>query len=437
MVHPYLRRRAGKEKIAYAHPSLEPILKKTLGIPLFQEQVMQIAVVAAGFTPGESDELRRVVSSAWKKRQVMEGLRQRVINGMLANNISREYAEQIYKTIQGFASYGFPESHAASFALITYVSCYLKRHYPDVFTCALLNSQPMGFYSPRQLVADAQRHGVEFLPLDVQRSDWDYILEPAAASAASTLPAKLTPARHKHGAVCTHAVRMGLRSVHGLREEHVRVLVEERVARGPFRDLSDLVRRTRLPRATLIRLAAADALASLPNGSARTALWSLQSMSFDERGLFFGQSLGLDPERDEMESALLPVENSWETVRREYQTKGLSIDKHPMGVLRAQLADSPRRYVTAHQLEKLRDRTPIRIAGLMSLLQKPPTAKGMCFVSMEDETGLINIVITPDVYQTCRLLLQQRPLLDVEGRLESRDGVRNVRALKVNALTGV
>ena len=424
MVHPYLRRRQGKEKITYAHKSLEPILEKTHGIPLFQEQVMQIAVVAAGFTPGESDELRRVVSSAWKKKQVMEGLRQRVINGMLANNIAREYAEQIYKTIQGFASYGFPESHAASFALITYVSCYLKRHFPDVFACALLNSQPMGFYSPRQLIADAQRHGVEFRPLDVQHSDWDYTLE--------TTPA-ITLSRHKHAAVCAHAVRTGLRSVHGLREAQARHLVEEREKGGPFRDLSDLVRRTRLPRAALIRLAAAGALGSLGHQT-REALWKLQGMSFDERSMFFGRSLSLDPEREEAEGASLPEENDWETVRREYQNKGFSIDKHPMGVLRSQLAAAPQRYATARDLEKMRDRAPIRIAGLMSLMQKPPTAKGMCFVSMEDETGLINVVITPDVYQTCRLLLQQRPLLDVEGRLESREGVRNVRALKVRAL---
>ena len=438
MVHPYLNRRAGRERVTYAHPALKPILEKTLGIPLFQEQIMQIAVVAAGFTPGEADELRRVVSSAWKKKAVMHGLRQRVINGMLTNGLSREYAEQIFKTIEGFSSYGFPESHAASFALITYVSCYLKHHHPDVFTCALLNSQPMGFYAPRQLIADAQRHGVHFYSLDVQHSDWDYSFEPAPAPKAlrhtsTGLPLRAVGEAAPTASMRRYAVRVGLRSVYGLREEHARTLVEERKRSGAFRDLTDLVRRTRLPRVTLTRLASAGALDSF-GFTPRQALWVIQGMSFDNQSLLFGAPMGLDFERQSEEAGVLPAENDWENIRREYQTKGFAVDNHPMAVLRPQLLRSPHRYTTAKGLENLRDRTPVRVTGLLSLIQKPPTAKGMCFVSIEDETGLMNIVITPDIYQKCRLTLMQSSLLDVEGRLESRQGVRNVRAVVVRPL---
>jgi DNA-directed DNA polymerase III PolC len=402
LVHPYLRRRNGREKITYAHDKLKPILGKTLGIPLFQEQVMQIAVIAAGFTPGESDELRRVVSSAWKKKAVMHGLHQRVINGRLSNGLTREYAEQIYKTIEGFSAYGFPESHAASFALITYASCYLKHNYPDIFACALLNSQPMGFYPPRQLISDAQRHGARFLALDVQASDWEYTIEDAS-----------------------NGVRTGFCSVYGLREEPIRTLVTERLKHGMFRDLSDFVQRTKLSRQILIRLSAAGAFAGF-GLNAREALWILQGMSLDPQSLFFGEQ----PD----EAFALPEESSWDSVRREYSTKGFSLENHPIAILRPQL-QSVKPYVSAAQLERLRDRSPVRMAGLKSLLQKPPTAKGMCFVSLEDETGIFNVVCTPDIYMKYRLVLLHSVLIEVEGQLESREGVRNVKAQVIRTLT--
>jgi error-prone DNA polymerase len=484
MVHPFLRRRAGLERVTYAHPALEPILKKTLGIPLFQEQVMQIAVTAAGFTPGEADELRRIMSSAWKKQKIMDGLRQRVISGMLSNGLKQEYAEQIYRTIEGFSSYGFPESHSASFALITYASCYLKHHHPDAFVCALLNSQPMGFYSPRQLIADAQRHGVRFLALDVQRSDWDYTMEPAKGgelpphlkhlqlaqltqslpaptveptrlerapmSRAAQLHAPLPPSRTSsppqprspmqprpqlpHPNIAPppkppdFAVRAGFRSVHGLKEEHIRVLCEERAAHGPFKNLPDLVRRARLPRAALIRLASAGALASF-GISAREALWIIQGLCFDPQSLLFGEAIS----ENEFELEAIPREGDWEAVQREYLTKGYSIETHPLAVLRPWLKEQGR-YNRAAELAALRHRAKVRVAGLMSLLQKPPTAKGMCFISLEDETGILNVIITPDLYQKYRLVLLHSPLLDIEGTLESRDGVRNVRAELVRPL---
>jgi DNA-directed DNA polymerase III PolC len=439
MVHPFLRRRADLERVTYPHPSLAPILNKTMGVPLFQEQIMQIAVAVAGFTPGESDELRRVVSSAWKKAHIMDGLRQRVISGMLTNGLTREFAEQIYKTIEGFASYGFPESHAASFALITYASCYLKKHHPDAFVCSLLNSQPMGFYSPRQLVSDAQRSGVQFLRLSVQHSDWDYRLEKEQPRSIERLTPSGMRLRSAQAAIVPppdkkfFAVRAGLRSVHGLREEQMLALVEERRCRGAFRDLGDLVRRTKLSRVALIRLGAAGALACFGLDT-RQVVWALQGTSFDENSLFFGSHLGLNPRRLRAEGSVIPQESDWEQVRREYQTKGYSIETHPLAVLRPQLMKSQRRYTTARQLETLRDRAPIRVAGLMSLLQKPPTAKGMCFVSLEDETGILNIVITPDIYQKVRSVLFSSALLEVDGHLESREGVRNVKAHVVRSL---
>ena len=415
MVHPYLRRRAGQEKITYAHDSLIPILSKTLGIPLFQEQVMQIAVVAAGFTPGESDELRRVVSSAWKKKTIMEGLRQRVINGMLANGIPSSYAEQIYKTIEGFSSYGFPESHAASFALITYVSCYLKKHHPDVFVCALLNSQPMGFYSPRQLISDAQRHGVSFQPLDVQSSHWDY---------------RLTPSPQGSG---YHSIRVGFCSIYGFREDHARAAIDARNEGGFFSGISDFVRRTKLPKSVLLRLAAADAFAGF-GFSAREALWIIQGLSFDDKSLFFGSHNGLDDVRQIAESKELPQEDSWATVHREYATKGFSLDSHPLSVIRPELNRCIPRFVRAGDLEKIRHGSPIRVAGLMSLLQKPQTAKGMCFVSLEDETGMMNLVITPDIYEKFRMILMSERLIEVDGTLESRNNVKNIRVKTLKAL---
>lgn len=446
MVHPYLNRRHGREKIVYPHEKLKPILAKTCGVPLFQEQVMQIAVEVAGFTPGEADELRRVVSSAWKKKAVMEGLRQRVINGMLANNIPQDYAEQIYRTIEGFSSYGFPESHAASFALITYISCYMKKHHPDFFVCALLNSQPMGFYSPRQLIADAQRSGVKFHALDVQTSYWETVLRDPRkrreiAPVAPTIP---PPVRAQDAMTaeaareCTFAqkpfdIRIGFNSVYGLREEQMRAVIGERDAHGAFKDICDFIRRTRLPRTTLIRLAAAGALQAFGQ-SPRETMWQIQALSFDEKSLFFGLHAGLDDERLSFESDLVPKENEWQTVQREYQTKGFSLDTHPLKILRPYLDANSVRYTRADELKSLKHRTKLRVAGLISLLQRPPTAKGMCFASIEDETGLMNIVITPDIYAKCRLSIMGQPLLEVDGFLECQEGVYNVKAESVRPL---
>jgi DNA-directed DNA polymerase III PolC len=462
MVHPYLKRRHSNAPIPYEHPKLEPILKKTCGVPLFQEQVMQIAVEIAGFTPGEADELRRVVSSAWKRKPVMDGLRQRVINGMLANDVKQEYAEQIFKTIEGFSSYGFPESHAASFALITYISCYLKKHHPDLFACALLNSQPMGFYSPRQLIADAQRHGVKFHPLDVQWSHWDYCMKDRHSDEhyPSPEPSIEKPKGPRHDPLEGYSfapenvtfaekpldIRVGFNSVYGIKQAHVEILINERERGGLYANLTDFIRRTRLPKSTLIRLAAAGALQSVcvtdqldhtnqgSGTSPRELMWVIQGLNFDEKSLFFGEQSGLNDDRLTLETQEVPPENEWQEIQREYQTKGFSIENHPMGVLRPQLEQSRTRYVRASELKKLKNRTRLRVAGLISLLQKPPTAKGMAFASIEDETGIMNVIITPDVYARCRLIIMGQPLLEVDGWLECQQGVYNVKAQDVRPL---
>jgi DNA polymerase-3 subunit alpha/error-prone DNA polymerase len=408
MIHPFIRRRHGQEPISYPHPDLKPILGKTCGVPIFQEQIMQIASTVAGFTPGEADELRRIMSSSWKKQDLMQGLRQRLINGMLNHGISMQYAEQIYQTIVGFASYGFPESHAASFALITYASCYLKCHYPGQFTCALLNSQPMGFYSPRALIMDAQRHGVKFLDIDLQKSSYDYTME-------------------------GEDVRSGFRAIYGLKEKHIQEVLRERETNGPFRDLSDLIRRTHVKKTLLIQLAAAGAFQCL-GLSPRDALWKIQALSLDPQSLFFAA----EPEASEH----VPGENDWEKLQREYQTQGYSLARHPLGILRPQLerwsewerARNFPPFTKAAQIQHLQNGARIRVAGLLSLQQRPPTAKGFTFLTLEDETGLINIVITPDLYESVRLTITHHPLLHVGGRLEKVEGVLNIKAQMIKPL---
>lgn len=416
LVHPYLRRRSGQEKITYAHPNLIPILAKTMGVPIFQEQVMRIVVAVAGFTPGEADELRRVVSSAWRKKAVMHGLRQRLINGMLANNVSVQYAEQIYKVIEGFSQYGFPESHAASFALLTYFSCWLKKHHPDVFVVSLLNSQPMGFYPPRQLIADAEKNGVVFHSLDVQHSDWDYTL------------------------TRSNNVRVGFRSVNGLSEHDIQILVDVRSRGGAFRDVEDFVRRTQLSKKILTRLATAGALFRLSKDP-RQALFVIQGTDFQQQSFFYGTEPSAAattasgsfsgagaPDLDDGRTTIKP-ETRWESVRREYDTKGFSLTDHPIQILRAAMTPASRNlFSTAESLKQTKNGAPVRLIGLRSLLQKPPTAKGVCFVSLEDETGIFNAILMPEVYERVRAALYTANIIEIEGRLQSYQGVINVQA---------
>lgn len=436
LVHPYLKRRSGQEKITYAHPDLKPILEKTMGVPIFQEQVMRIVVAVAGFSPGEADELRRVVSSAWRKKAVMHGLRQRLINGMLAHGVSTGYAEQIYKVIEGFSEYGFPESHAASFALLTYISCWLKKHHPDAFAAALLNSQPMGFYSPRQLISDAERNGVRFLALDVQHSEWDYTFAEKRKDAPSF-------------AICSfHPVRIGLRSIDGLSESDANILIEARRRDGFFRDIEDLVRRTRLPKKVLTRLANAGALFAL-SPDPRQTLFALQGIDFNQQSFFYGtEPLANETKISSQDGReTIRPETDWEQVVREYRTKGFSLTLHPIGLIREQIlrhhvlsrklrdgtvVTTPR-YFTAASLATTRNGTYVRLVGLRSLLQKPPTASGVCFVSLEDETGIFNGIVMPDVYEKIRLILYQSNILEISGVLQNQQGVIHIKVRDVRA----
>jgi len=517
MVHPYLRRRDGLERVSYAHPRLRKVLQKTLGVPLFQEQIMQIAVEVAGFTPGEADELRRVVSSAWKKKAVMHGLRQRLINGMLANGLSTEYADQIYRVIEGFASYGFPESHAASFALITYVSCWLKRHHPDVFVASLLNSQPMGFYPPRQLIHEAQRNGVRFLPLDVNHSQWDYeVITPGVIrtglrsinglselDAQKIITARGAPCGDARGAqapeiaaragaghaallgavintigddtraraqdhltrdtsssssiragaghmastgasdTCTHdalVTRAGAgHSASQIQEAATPLTAPAPLTatrtpttpltpltaptpRTPFRDLEDFIRRTRLTRKTYTRLAQAGALSALEPDT-RLALYRLQGINYDQ-GSFFYASEPITQHDDGRHN--ISRESQWQRVQREFAAKGFTLDTHPLKLLRPQLQRAGAR--TAAELATLGHGAEVQVAGLLTMMQKPPTAKGVAFLSLEDETGISNIILMPEVYQRLRLQLQSSPILHLRGRLEARHGVRHLKA---------
>lgn len=353
----------------------------------------------------------------------MAGIEQRLRDGFARNGISREYSDQIYKTIEGFANYGFPESHSASFALLTYASCYLKCHHPEVFTCALLNSQPMGFYAPRTIIAEAQRNGVQVVSLCVQYSDYDYSLE-----------------RQKDRL----ALRVGLRSIYGIPESLLRKLEHERKMHGAFLDLADFIRRTELPRSVLLKLAAAGAFNSF-NPQVRELIWHLESLSLDQQSFLWGHpkeqfELG-DTEEEESED--LPFESNWDRLRREYDTKGYSVEAHPLSVLRPYLKNRNQTLITqryvpyfhSEDLRQMKTKTKVRVAGLVSVTQRPPTAKGMCFITLEDEFGFINIVIHPEVYQRDRATIYSRSLIEVQGQLEKVGAIINIRAERVFPLS--
>ena len=394
MVHPYLRRRNGEEPVDYPHPSLEPVLKKTLGIPLFQEQVMQLAVVAANYTPGEADQLRRDMA-AWRKSGRIERHRERLISRMAEKGIAREFAERVFEQIRGFGEYGFPESHAASFALIAYATAWLKCHYPAVFLCALLNAQPMGFYSPATLVGDAKRHGVLVRPVDVQRSAWECTLESVDEE---------------------FAVRMGLRYVKSLREGEGERIATAR-ADGLFLSLSDLGRRARLRDGTITRLAEAGALESI-TGERRDAFWK-----------------GLAAELPDAEQLPLTVAESgvsfspldpFETVRWDYAYTGHSPRGHPLATLRDELRAQG--LPDAATIRTWPNGRRVRYAGLVICRQRPATAKGVVFMTLEDETGFVNLVLWQKVFERFRVTAKTTSFLGVSGRLQSQSGVTHLVA---------
>jgi error-prone DNA polymerase len=404
MIHPYLRRRDGKEKVRYPYAALEPVLAKTLGVPLFQEQIMRLAVVAAGFTAGEADELRRVMTHR-RSHERIQAMKVRLLAGMAERGIAAADAEIIFSQLLGFAGYGFPESHSASFALLVYASAWLKRHHPAAFACALLNSQPMGFYAPHTLVEDAKRHGVEVRAVDVAASGWESALEGPAPRGAAP------------------ALRLGLHLIRGLPRAVGEGILAAR-ATAPFRSLGDLVRRSGVSRAWLLRLAEAGALGALAPDR-RGAVWRSLGMEAEAGDLF----AGVEPPEPDPD---LPVAGAAEEVSADFATTGLSARAHPMAVLRPALASGPVR--TARELARLPDRAPVEVAGLVIVRQRPETAKGIVFVSLEDETGIANLVVMADVYERCRTVVRGAPYLLARGRVERSGAVVNVRVDSVAPL---
>ena len=389
MVHPYLRRRNGEEPVTYPSEEVRDVLQRTLGVPLFQEQVIKLATVAAGFTPGEADQLRRSMAS-WKRNGGINKFRDKLIEGMRERGYSPAFAEQIFNQIQGFGEYGFPESHSASFALLAYVSCWLKCHEPAAFTAAVLNSQPMGFYAPSQLVQDVQRHNVEVRHADVTVSHWDCKLEPAYAGQP--------------------ALRLGLRMVKGLAQEAAEAIVTAR-GQAPFRDVQDLAARAKLDKGAINRLSRAGALKVLA-GNRHQANWSALGIE-KPIPVFAGP-----PEIREA-TPLLRTPSEGEDIVADYATTGLTLERHPLALLRPQLAR--KRYIDAASLSDCAHGERIRIAGLVITRQRPGTATGVVFVTLEDETGVINLIVWSSLVEAQRRELLQAQLMGVNGEVQ-RDG---------------
>ena len=422
MVHPYLKARKSGIQPEYPNEAIAQVLRKTMGVPIFQEQAMRLAVVAAGFTPGEADQLRRAMA-AWRRPGVIDQFRRKLIDGMQANGLDEVFAERVFNQLRGFGEYGFPESHAASFALLVYASCWIKHHYPEVFCCAMINSQPLGFYAPAQLVQDASRHGVEVLPPDVNLSQWDCSLTPAAST-------KKVPSETR--ANSRHSLRLGLRVIRGLHSEEAHRIVAARISGPTFVDQTDLVRRVGLTQSTLSILADSGALESL-SGDRRAAYW--QSLAQEKKHIdmpLFNLS-GID--EDELIPDSLRRMSPLEEVYTDYETTGISLKGHPIAFYREQLAHQ--RVTCACDLPSERNGRFVRVAGLILLRQRPGTAKGITFVTMEDETGSINLVIKPDTWKYYYLLCKQSNAWFVHGVLENREGVIHVVVGRIEDLQSV
>jgi error-prone DNA polymerase len=426
MVHPYLDRRAGRQPVVYPHPSLEPILERTLGVPLFQEQLLRIAMVAAGFTGGEAEELRRAMGF---KRSVerMSRIERRLVEGMRARGIVDRAQEEILRGITSFALYGFPESHAASFALIAYASAYLKAHHPAAFVTGILNTWPMGFYGPATLVKDAQRHGVEVRPIDVAHSSWKCTLEAEANSKRREAARAASQRDPRSSGRRAESVRLGLRYVAGLRQETGGAIEAER-RRAPFASSADLARRVTLRRDEIDTLAELGALASIDPGARtrRSAVWQAAAVERDRGSLFAGASpvpAGPSPLGE-----LSPLE----TTLADYRLSGLTTGPQIMEHLRPQLR--ARGVLSAAELRGARDGSFVRTAGHTIVRQRPETAKGFCFLTLEDETGTANAILTPQQFRRFRVPLHTASILEIAGPLQSADGVIHVRVRELRPL---
>jgi error-prone DNA polymerase len=410
MVHPYLRRRSGTEPVNYPSDELKEVLGKTLGIPLFQEQAMKIAIVAAGFSPAEADALRRAMAT-FKHTGAIHTFRDKMVNGMVERGYTQDFATRCFKQIEGFGTYGFPESHAASFALLVYVSAWFKCHYPDVFAAALLNSQPMGFYAPAQIVRDAREHGVAILPVDVNKSEWECILE--------TLNGK------------THTLRLGFRQIRGLGEADADAITQAREIDGPFFDVADMAARTKRGRGTLSRLARADAFGSLAL-SRREALWAIRGLDLETTPLPLFAAIGnggppmAKPEPDPALPELAPGE----AVAEDYRTLRLSLRAHPVALLREAL--TTRGYSPCRTLADAKEGVLIDIAGMALVRQRPGSASGVIFMTIEDEDAIANLVIWPRTFERYRKQVLGARLIGVRGRVQ-KEGDTPYRVIHVVA----
>jgi error-prone DNA polymerase len=411
MVHPYLRQRealAAGRPWAPPQPALAAALERTLGVPLFQEQVMQICVIAAGFTPGEADGLRRAMA-AWRRDGHVHKFEQRIKDGMAQRGYAAEFADSIFKQICGFGEYGFPESHAYSFALLAYVSAWMKCHEPAIFVAALLNSQPMGFYAPSQLVQDARRHGVEVRPADVSASDWDCTLERRADGGAQP------------------AVRLGLRLVSGFSQASAERLMAARRLRA-FAGTDDLARRAGLDARELQTLAHADALQSLA-GHRRRQLWAAAGQGRPEKALLADAPI-VEAAHEQPDLFEAP---EGEAIARDYASTGLTLRRHPLALLRDKLAR--RGWRSAEQLNQLHNGERAWACGIVTMRQQPETAKGVIFVTLEDETGSVNVIVWRHVRERqCPALLRSR-LLAVAGQWQSQEGVNHLVARRLVDVT--
>jgi error-prone DNA polymerase len=403
MVHPYLRRRQGLEPVSYPDAALKNILERTLGVPLFQEQVMEIAMVAAGFSAGEADKVRRSMA-AWQRRGGLTEYRDKLLAGMLARGYSPEFSQQIYQQILGFGAYGFPQSHSASFALLVYASAWLRCHAPAAFFAGLLNSWPMGFYAPAQLVNDARRHGVVFRPVDIQHSEWDCTLERGLQGAPE--------------------VRLGLRLVSSLMEAQGQSIVAQRTAAGPYADIDELAHRAQLTRRSLELLARAGALESVA-GNRHHAHWGAMGT---ERlpPLLAGHSAREAP-------AKLSTPTEGQDIIADYHGTGLTLRRHPLALLRPKL--SRRQIITADRLSRLTTGSTVRVAGIVTHRQRPETASGVIFITLEDETGISNLIIWPSILTSQREAVLGSHLMAVEGEVQNEMNVIHVVAQRVRDYT--
>lgn len=402
MVHPYLRRRNGEEPVEYPSEELEPVFRRTLGVPLFQEQVMELAVVAAEYTQGEADQLRRSMA-AWKRHGGLEHHQKRLTDRMLERGYTPEFTARIFEQIKGFGSYGFPESHAASFALLTYASCWLKCHEPAAFACSLINSWPMGFYSPDQILQDARRHGIETRPVDVNHSNWDCTLEPNGGEQP--------------------AIRMGLRMIRGFRQETAESIERAR-CQQPFGNVADLCLRAGLDQRARAQLADAGALHGLA-GDRHRARWAVAGVE-GQLPLFVGQTTRELP-------VSLPRPTVGEDLHTDYDTLGTTLGPHPLKLLRAQLRG--KRCRSSRELRGIEHGRNVSVAGLVVGRQKPGTASGVIFLTLEDEFGMVNVVVWKDLGERQRRVLVDSQLLRIDGRLEMQHDVVHLIAGRLTDYT--